>query len=980
MATQNINIVITSTGAVTVVRDLRSIGTAALQAINPLRQLQTQINAVMGALALKQITDWADEWISAANKDAVFSKNQQETNAILDRLFTIAQRVGQPLNGVVDLYHKLSIQAKALGASIEDNVRVTEIVSKTLTIQGTSAATARGTLLQLSQAFGTGVIKAQEYNSLLTGAPLLLKKVSENIEAAGGSVAKLTALQRAGKLQSKEFYDAIIKSGEDVDKLFGTMTRTFGQSFEVAINGISKWLGQLVQSLGLSDKFFKFTTYVVENLDTIAKMLVIVGVGIATAFAPAILTAFGTGLSVIVGLLGRITVLLLANPFVLIATAVAAVIAFGDSWNAGLDKMTTVKDYFRALVSFIVDGLFFVQATIEEVWDGFVSIVSSVFGTSTDVIDGAVAEWMSSIIDFYSDVGTGFIGVVKAVAKTMDAIAGLIIGVVIGIGRIFGGLPAVVGNVFAQVYNNIVEWMEKAVNVVIAGINKIREFTGGTLIDAVSFERKAVDQKAFQNYGESIAESINDGFAIQGNYMQERVDALTKRAQAFGAERARLAAAAKNTTDLAERGTPESITGKPKKGKADNSLQKLENDLRSLLNKIDPAAGALLEMAKAQETLNKAVERGLITETQRQTYLVALEQHYKDILDPLGKYTRQIQENIELSQLDARTRERESELLRIKQDMLSKSKPLTDEQIASTRELLILQQQMNEAMAARDSLQGGSASEGLRTFTTQIQEMQKLLADPSSGFKKTDATAALQNSLGAGMFEGTQEAMDLQVAQWNDMYTRIAELRMADVISAQTASQMVAKVQVQQLQQQNLAYTNFFSSLEGLAQSSNAKIAAIGKAAAITNATIKGYEAVQVALASAPPPYNYALAAGVAAQAAANVAKIISTGTAFATGGDFTVGGTGGVDSQMVAFRASPGEQVSVSTPTQVRHGTATKVGGEEPQAQPMVVRVINQLDPQMFQEFLNTPEGQQAIVNSIRYNSDEVRQAMDNG
>jgi hypothetical protein len=45
-----------------------------------------------------------------------------------------------------------------------------------------------------------------------------------------------------------------------------------------------------------------------------------------------------------------------------------------------------------------------------------------------------------------------------------------------------------------------------------------------------------------------------------------------------------------------------------------------------------------------------------------------------------------------------------------------------------------------------------------------------------------------------------------------------------------------------------------------------------------------------------------------------------------------------------------------------------------------MVVRVINQLDPQMFQEFLNTPEGQQAIVNSIRYNSDEVRQAMDNG
>ena len=41
------------------------------------------------------------------------------------------------------------------------------------------------------------------------------------------------------------------------------------------------------------------------------------------------------------------------------------------------------------------------------------------------------------------------------------------------------------------------------------------------------------------------------------------------------------------------------------------------------------------------------------------------------------------------------------------------------------------------------------------------------------------------------------------------------------------------------------------------------------------------------------------------------------------TGGSFTVpGSTGGADSSMVAFRATPGERVSVQTPTQVRKGT----------------------------------------------------------
>lgn len=44
----------------------------------------------------------------------------------------------------------------------------------------------------------------------------------------------------------------------------------------------------------------------------------------------------------------------------------------------------------------------------------------------------------------------------------------------------------------------------------------------------------------------------------------------------------------------------------------------------------------------------------------------------------------------------------------------------------------------------------------------------------------------------------------------------------------------------------------------------------------------------------------------------------------FATGGSFTVGGAGGTDSQLVAFRATPGEQVSIRTPGQQGGGGAT--------------------------------------------------------
>ena len=46
----------------------------------------------------------------------------------------------------------------------------------------------------------------------------------------------------------------------------------------------------------------------------------------------------------------------------------------------------------------------------------------------------------------------------------------------------------------------------------------------------------------------------------------------------------------------------------------------------------------------------------------------------------------------------------------------------------------------------------------------------------------------------------------------------------------------------------------------------------------------------------------------------------------FAQGGSFNVGGSGGTDSQLVAFRATPGERVSVSTPAQQKSGRSIVV------------------------------------------------------
>lgn len=86
------------------------------------------------------------------------------------------------------------------------------------------------------------------------------------------------------------------------------------------------------------------------------------------------------------------------------------------------------------------------------------------------------------------------------------------------------------------------------------------------------------------------------------------------------------------------------------------------------------------------------------------------------------------------------------------------------------------------------------------------------------------------------------------------------------------------------LQQQRIQnFQSTLSFISSLSTSHNRHLAVVGKAAAISLATIETYKAANVALGSAPPPFNFALAAAVVAAGLGNVAQI--AGTKLASGG-----------------------------------------------------------------------------------------------
>ena len=267
-------------------------------------------------------------------------------------------------------------------------------------------------------------------------------------------------------------------------------------------------------------------------------------------------------------------------------------------------------------------------------------------------------------------------------------------------------------------------------------------------------------------------------------------------------------------------------------------------------------------------------------------------------------------------------------------------------------------------------------------FVQKLEAVNNLLAQGSAAYTKTDAFNELSGMIGSDIFAGTQEAIDAQIARFRTMYEQIDMMRQADIISEKSAAQAKLAVDAQYGEMRLKHASAVFGQLASLSSSNNRTLAAIGKAAAVTQATIDGVLAIQKALAASPPPFNYAMAAAIGVTTAANVAQILSTNANFATGGSFVVGGSGGVDSQMVSMRASPGERVTVQTPQQVRKGSeAAQLGTSGGAAAPQVnIRQITLVDPALLGDYLATAEGEDLLMTTIRRNKDQLTQVFQNG
>jgi tape measure domain-containing protein len=205
--------------------------------------------SLLGPLAAfasaREIGQAADAFTRIENALKVVGLEGDAAAAVFDRLFAAAQKNAAPVESLVQLYGRAALVQKELGVSTEELLGFTEGVAAALRVSGKSAQEASGALLQLSQALGSGVVRAEEFNSLLEGALPIAQATALGLEEAGGSVAKLRTLIIEGKVSSEAFFRAFRVGQPIIEEMAETAEFTLGQAMTRVNNSFIKAVGAI---------------------------------------------------------------------------------------------------------------------------------------------------------------------------------------------------------------------------------------------------------------------------------------------------------------------------------------------------------------------------------------------------------------------------------------------------------------------------------------------------------------------------------------------------------------------------------------------------------------------------------------------------------------------------------------------------------------------------------------------------------------
>lgn len=246
------------------------------RSMNSLNRVSANLfKAGIAGFGVNQLKGFADGYTEIQNKLRLVESASISSSKGLNNVFDIALKTNQSINATSGVYQRFAQNAETLKISQAQIASLTETVSKAVAVSGASAGAADAALTQFGQALGSGILRGDEFNSVMEQTTALAKAIATGL---GVTTGELRNMAKEGKLTMDVLVPALERAKESVDDQFNTRILTISAAFENLNTSTVKWIGELDKSTGASEAFAKAINEIANHLTVVASLAAGAGV------------------------------------------------------------------------------------------------------------------------------------------------------------------------------------------------------------------------------------------------------------------------------------------------------------------------------------------------------------------------------------------------------------------------------------------------------------------------------------------------------------------------------------------------------------------------------------------------------------------------------------------------------------------------------------------------------------------------------
>ncbi|WP_039047543.1 tape measure protein [Acinetobacter junii] len=241
------------------------------------------VNALVGAMAalgvslgVKELAEAADSYAMLSAKIQQSTKESGNFEQAMSGVHQIALQTNSTLDNTGALFTRLNTVANDMGKTQQFALDMTSTVTKAIQLGGSSTQEAEAAVQQFIQAMQGGVLRGEEFNSIMESGYGLAEALAKGLGVTTGELRKMA---EAGELSAERVLTALEKQKAGVDAQYAEMPLTIGNALQKIATSWQILIGEMDQANDASATVAQWLSVLADNLNIVEVLLNDIGSG-----------------------------------------------------------------------------------------------------------------------------------------------------------------------------------------------------------------------------------------------------------------------------------------------------------------------------------------------------------------------------------------------------------------------------------------------------------------------------------------------------------------------------------------------------------------------------------------------------------------------------------------------------------------------------------------------------------------------------